>query len=163
MLRKHESIFSALTLFNNNFGMILKHGRYITYIIWLVFKGKCTLKYKSIIVYYMFVQRYLIQIAGFSLRKMLHYFKISVNTKKILMQGRITIISYFVLCVQYMQVKSLNKPIYHEWAEPDCIRLYCHTNMIEKNPFKDDYSVHMPYQYKNGVSLYLYYEMNVWH
>ena len=80
--------------------MILKHGCYITSILCLVFKGKCTLKFKSIIVYYMFVQRYLIQIVGFSLRKTLHYFKISVNINKILMQGRITIISHFVLCVQ---------------------------------------------------------------
>ena len=145
MLKKHESIFCTSTFFNNIFVMILKHGNYVTYILWLVFKGKCTLKFKSIIVYYMSVQRYLIQIASFSLSKMLHYFKISVNIKKILMQGRITIISHFVLCVQYMQVKSINKPVYHDWAKPNYIHLCCHTNMIEHNPFNTDYSIHMPY------------------
>ena len=145
MLRKHESIFSALTFFNNIFGMILKHGRYITYILWLVFKGKCTLKFKSIIVYYMSVQRYLIQIIGFSLSKRVHNLKISVNIKEILMQCWITIINHFLLCVQYMQVKSLNKPVYHDWVEPSCIHLYCHTNVIEKNPFKAEYSINMPY------------------
>ena len=145
MLTKHESIFSSSTFFNNIFCMILMYGRYMNSIILLFLKWKCTLKFKSVIVYYMSVKIYLIQIASFSVSKTLHYIKNLVHINKILMRGWITIISDFVLWVQCMQVKSLNKPVYNDWAELNCIHLYCHTNMIEENPFKANYSIHMPY------------------